>query len=674
VLLVLCMAYGPCLWRRRLGSVGRALAIGLPLLAAVMLHPFAGFNFIGCSLLLLLGAEAAREVRHRPPVIAGLVSLVWMPFSQLKLNPSLHVALFFALAVWMGLVGIMLLAQRESERQIARYALPGVEFKARRRPGTLRSAVLTGMLLMFAVGFFYLSLGAFGAAPQTADIFGPEEELEDAARREAERERTAGERKNAESDASEMFFPDAMDLAGGLGEIQFNLVLLVHPKSQQSLGPLYMRGMLHDSLGPKGAFQSLSPNFQQLRPAASGRIRVAPENGAGPFETLEITQQSMRFQSRESGLLLTPPGLLEFKLPELSFDPDGYSLVPATSEDWFTYEARVDLGRDFVRGPAQHADPRYLQLPANEAAMERIYGLAQRLSRGTQNDGQRVARTLNYFHTEFTYSLEAARFPGLAGIVSFLDQKSGFCTYYAAASSMILRSMGISTRVATGFLGDAWDADERAYVINASKGHAWIEVYFEDAGWVTFDPTPAGADDAALAALDAALSEDLSAWLAGLRYDFERWLETGDRRFLSGLFDRFGEGALGLVRYAKGHPWQVAALLGSLVLLWIWRRGKPGARSQAAQSVRFSTRAEDLYLRLLRALEQRGHQRPAASTLREFALGISSQESEIGTPFLYWTDRFYSMRYGGEALSLDEAEELRAYGDQLLSRDSPPLD
>jgi transglutaminase-like putative cysteine protease len=56
--------------------------------------------------------------------------------------------------------------------------------------------------------------------------------------------------------------------------------------------------------------------------------------------------------------------------------------------------------------------------------------------------------------------------------------------------AVILRDMGVPTRLVQGFLPGAREAGgiER---VPMSSAHAWVEVYFPGFGWVQFDPTGA---------------------------------------------------------------------------------------------------------------------------------------------------------------------------------------
>ncbi len=55
--------------------------------------------------------------------------------------------------------------------------------------------------------------------------------------------------------------------------------------------------------------------------------------------------------------------------------------------------------------------------------------------------------------------------------------------------AVLLRSMGVPTRIAVGFLPGSVDLLTGVETVRNSSAHAWVEVYFPGYGWVTFDPT-----------------------------------------------------------------------------------------------------------------------------------------------------------------------------------------
>ncbi len=80
----------------------------------------------------------------------------------------------------------------------------------------------------------------------------------------------------------------------------------------------------------------------------------------------------------------------------------------------------------------------------------------------------------------------------LSTVDCFTIYKKGFCRYYAGTMAILLRDMGVPTRIAEGFLPGKVDARTGIEEIAVSAAHSWVEVYFPGFGWLTFDPTGGG--------------------------------------------------------------------------------------------------------------------------------------------------------------------------------------
>lgn len=101
----------------------------------------------------------------------------------------------------------------------------------------------------------------------------------------------------------------------------------------------------------------------------------------------------------------------------------------------------------------------------------------------------------------------------------FVSQR-GFCEQIASSLVVMLRSRGIPTRVATGYIPGERDQVSGVWKVRASDAHAWAEVWFPDTGWEAFDPTasvplagdvdaPTVGDDAAGALFDSITSNPI---------------------------------------------------------------------------------------------------------------------------------------------------------------------
>jgi hypothetical protein len=76
-------------------------------------------------------------------------------------------------------------------------------------------------------------------------------------------------------------------------------------------------------------------------------------------------------------------------------------------------------------------------------------------------------------------------------VANFLfERKQGHCEYFASSMAVMLRILGIPSRVVNGFRTGEFNDLTSQYVVRASNAHSWVEAYFPGHGWVAFDPTP----------------------------------------------------------------------------------------------------------------------------------------------------------------------------------------
>ena len=95
----------------------------------------------------------------------------------------------------------------------------------------------------------------------------------------------------------------------------------------------------------------------------------------------------------------------------------------------------------------------------------------------------------NWFRTEFRYNLDVQLGNSNDAIESFLRVKEGFCQQFAGTFAAMARSLNIPSRVAVGFTVGTLGTDGR-YHVYGRNAHAWPEVWFDNIGWVAFEPTP----------------------------------------------------------------------------------------------------------------------------------------------------------------------------------------
>jgi len=131
---------------------------------------------------------------------------------------------------------------------------------------------------------------------------------------------------------------------------------------------------------------------------------------------------------------------------------------------------------------------KYLQIP--DSVPDRVYELALRLTATEPTPYDRALAIEDYLRG-FEYSLELEDPPYYQDIVDYFlfELQKGYCDYFSSSMVILARAAGIPSRLVTGYVGSAYDPELDLYVITADQAHSWVEIYFTDYGWVTFEPT-----------------------------------------------------------------------------------------------------------------------------------------------------------------------------------------
>jgi len=131
-------------------------------------------------------------------------------------------------------------------------------------------------------------------------------------------------------------------------------------------------------------------------------------------------------------------------------------------------------------------DPIYTSVPTD--LPEIVKTTARRVTSGARNPYEAALFLQAWFQREFTYSLEVQPGHGNSAIESFLTNREGYCEQFAGTYAAMMRTLDIPSRVAVGF---SWGTqlDDGQYSVIGRNAHAWPEVWFDDIGWVAFEPT-----------------------------------------------------------------------------------------------------------------------------------------------------------------------------------------
>jgi transglutaminase superfamily protein/uncharacterized protein DUF4129 len=488
------------------------------------------------------------------------------------------------------------------------------------------------------------------------------------------RDRSQAQRDALERQALEGLFPDEVRYGDDVVDFTGRPVMEVRVlRDGVQLGPqvggLYLRGLALDRVG-ETRVRATTDGLRQLEDEDDGRrdgwVQLADDPEL-PYLELQVKQRPMRIGVGGSIALFAPAPLLAVEAPAVLHSADAMTALPDAPDGWFELRMRsYDWGSeelDLHPRHSQHPDPKTRRLPRDSAEMREIAALAARVCSAQLTDHQRVLAVKAHF-AAYDYELITRDLPGVQGVVALFDRGSGHCTHFASATVLMLRSLGISSRIATGYLASNYDAELGGWLVSSRNGHAWVEVWFDGVGWVPFETTPMSRRARALDWTGD--GSGLSAWAADLATDVELWAGSGgEARYLKLAFrtaSDFPEAAWFSVRQ---RPLTAVALTLLAALVFLWRRRDRRVIERTERRVlpaRISSRK--LEQRWLADLAARGHRRAPHQTWREFVSAVEDADAALGERLRPIATAFETVAYAGRPLEDAEREAIEA---QLVS-------
>ena len=288
---------------------------------------------------------------------------------------------------------------------------------------------------------------------------------------------------------------------------------------------------------------------------------------------------------------------------------------------------------------------RYLQLPR---LPERIGALADSLTTAA-DDRYDKAKAVESFLRDFTYTLELPRTAREATLDHFLfERRAGHCEYFSTAMVVMLRTQGIHAREVNGFRGGEWSEFGNYLAVTQNQAHSWVEVWFPNYGWVTFDPTPAGTAGAVAS----------TAWFWPGRFLFDavqhrwnKWVLDYSVDTQGGLLDRLRNWSEESVVSPTPQPgtsgrmgWLLAALVAAALGAFL---GRAKLRTRHPSETR-------AYLRLVELCRRAGIVGPVAVGPLELVEELEYRSHPAAGEARRLVDLYLRARFG--ALPLNEGE------------------
>jgi transglutaminase-like putative cysteine protease len=292
-------------------------------------------------------------------------------------------------------------------------------------------------------------------------------------------------------------------------------VVFTFTKSGPYAGPLYFRGVDETQTSESEWRYALLPAYHE--PVASGQSPDYLES----YKDLALANLQVNMivaPADNSDVLFYPGQIVSVDRDSVAVEaiyPAGASkslatvdrlssVQPSFSTGGYTITVEYSTATDIELRAAGTNYPDWLQpymyLPDDGSyrppdVVAAIRKLALQITDKYSNPYDKATAIESYLRdtTRFTYTLSPPLTFGRDPIDFFLfTSHKGFCAYFASAMGDLLRSIGIPTRLVSGFGPGTYDVKRNIWEVRGQDAHTWVESYFPGYGWITFEPTPDG--------------------------------------------------------------------------------------------------------------------------------------------------------------------------------------
>ncbi len=299
-----------------------------------------------------------------------------------------------------------------------------------------------------------------------------------------------------------------LSLAGNLKQTH-ELVMQIYP---ENTGAIYLRGTAYANY--ENNKWSVLTN-KQLASFPSGIDVFSMTQVAGDEDTIKIvTRDTEELVYTPYYLTKTPAGMIpladicifndlhdrSFYMQEIPYGYESFVSYSGEneyywSEDEFAGEYESSENEDYYGRYNEFVNNNYLQISDELAQRLREIGGFDD-EKGYMSEERLIEKIIDFVSSSAEYSLDTPRVPAGEDIASWLltESDTGYCVHFATAACMMLRAYGIPARYVTGYCVESLP-DEEYVTVTSDNAHAWVECYFENYGWVPFEPTPIDLDD-----------------------------------------------------------------------------------------------------------------------------------------------------------------------------------
>ena len=304
-----------------------------------------------------------------------------------------------------------------------------------------------------------------------------------------------------------------------------------------------------------------------------------------------------------------------------------------------------------------------------------LYQAAERVAGGARSPYAATVALERWFRYggTFTYDQHPPQPPpGVEPLEDFVvHTKRGYCQHFAGAMALMLRYLGIPSRVAVGFTSGQYNSGKSEWVVSDRDAHMWVEAWFRGWGWVPFDPTPSrgglpGSYSASSASFDLGAATAVLAGAEGFNKFGDKFANTlgfGTARTSPDVPQLGAVQPSITVTSHRHHDWGILRLLlfglaGALVVLTLAKVLLRGSRFLTNDPRRLAGACRK---ELRDFLRDQGLEVPASATLRELAALVEDEFRVEAQAFgLHATAARFAPQTGAREAARAARRDLRA--------------
>ncbi|WP_442949028.1 transglutaminase TgpA family protein [Nostoc sp.] len=375
------------------------------------------------------------------------------------------------------------------------------------------------------------------------------------------------------------------------------------------------------------------------------------------------------------------PKEVYFPTPLLAVDKEDGLRSPVELSEGLTYTVistvpyrdRTLLGKASTNYP-KHIKKYYLQIPPEiaEKVRQRTEEIlanynqegVTKFSKSLDSPYEKALYLAQYLKQHYSVPQNPLELPYLSEkedlVETFLfKQKGGYPDHFSTVLTMMLRSIGIPSRLVAGFSAGEFNPFTGLYVVRNTDAYAMTEVYFPKSGWFAFDPIPnhplipPSVEDTQTFSVLRQLWQWVAGWLpspvTGLLNNVFGTILSWVIRAIAWFLALFSQGWFGVL---------TGLILGTTAAFFGWLGWGQWREWRNRRWLKKLPAMESLYQQMLQWTTQKGLSKHPAQTPLEYAR-VSYEHHAPGTAEVIdeISQAYVSWRYGGHTPNLKRLRE-----------------